>query len=297
MAKLPFNQRVGVSTAKPISDDFPESAKTALAFLLQDLVQQGFASGWNELITELQRTGRQHDREAFDYYPDNLDLALWLLEEMDWWRIYIFCERVYQHHLKETSSTNENGWTTNTDIKEVQKYYTDEINALLAEEDLVYQFTDGEFQKRGRAQTQKSTKRVHTILSDPKLHEVLAHYNKARGFFDKRPEADVENCVKEALCALEAAFEILTDKTASKNFTKVVKQMEGNGIREIPPPIAQGMIKLHGYRGSGQGVAHAALGGNKVSDVEAELVLSVTASYITYLYDLLSETEDDDIPF
>ena len=56
------------------------------------------------------------------------------------------------------------------------------------------------------------------------------------------------------------------------------------------------MIKLHGYRGSGRGVAHAALEGNRVSEIDAELVLSLTAAYITYLVDLFPDSEDE-IPF
>jgi hypothetical protein len=95
---------------------------------------------------------------------------------------------------------------------------------------------------------------------------------------------------------LEACLEILTQKPASKDFTKVVKQLQGNAIDEIPPPVAEGMIKLHGYRGSGQGVAHAALAGTKVSELEAELVLNLVASYITYLVDLFSHPEDE-VPF
>ncbi len=117
------------------------------------------------------------------------------------------------------------------------------------------------------------------------------HFNKARKFFNERPEPDVENCVKEAVCALEATLEIVTKKNVGGNFAKAIKQ-----IPEIPSPIAEGMIKLYAYRGDGQGIAHAASKGSKVSEIEAELVLSLAASYITYLYDLFPEPEDE-IPF
>ena len=86
---------------------------------------------------------------------------------------------------------------------------------------------------------------------------------------------------------------IAHQKPASKNFTRAVKQLEGNGPEQIPPPIAEGMIRLHAYRGSGQGVAHAALGGSRVSEVEAELVLNLVASYVTYLVDFFPQPEDE----
>jgi hypothetical protein len=133
------------------------------------------------------------------------------------------------------------------------------------------------------------------VLADTRLEQVKNHYIKARKFFDLRPTPDPENCIKEALCSLEASIEILTTKNASKEFEKVIKQLEGNNSNQIPYPIGDGLIKLHSYRGSGQGVAHAALLGNKVTILEAELVLNIVASYITYLADLFPF--DDELTF
>jgi hypothetical protein len=132
-------------------------------------------------------------------------------------------------------------------------------------------------------------------LAAPRLEKVKNHYNKARRFFDARPIPDLENCVKEALCALEACIEIVASKNASKEFEKAIRQLQGNNTNQIPSPIGEGMIKLHSYRGSGQGVAHASLQGNRVALVDAELVLSLVATYITYFVDLFPPTED--IPF
>ena len=133
------------------------------------------------------------------------------------------------------------------------------------------------------------------LLDQPRFKKAKYHYNKARHFFNQRPNSDTENCVKECLCALEACVEVVTGEIASKNFSKVVKRQTSNAPGKIPPPIAEGMIKLHAYRGSGQGVAHAASHGNRVTVSEAELVLNLTAAYITYLADLYPEEEE--IPF
>ena len=69
----------------------------------------------------------------------------------------------------------------------------------------------------------------------------------------------------------------------------------GNVPGQIPPPIAESMLKIHAYRGSGQGVSHAALQGNRVEQAEAELTLSLVASYVTYLVSLYPR--EDEIPF
>lgn len=305
MSKIPFKQRFGLEQSKPIDDDFPESARVALAYLVVDLQDQGCFSGFeaSRVLNELFRTGRFTGQE-FDSGINTtfLDNVLAPLQKMEWWQVYTFCERLHDCHIGDAGEFHNSGnygvsdhWVLTASKADMQKYYADELNNILAEEHLAYHFVDGQFQRRGRAQTQKSIQRMGAVLADPSLSNVRTHYNKAREFFDERPEPDAENCVKEALCALEACLEILAEKPASKDFAKVVKQLQGNSPGQIPSPVAQGMIKLHAYRGSGQGVAHAALQGSKVSEVEAELVLNLVASYVTYLVDLLSQPEE--IPF
>jgi hypothetical protein len=291
MSKIPFNHRLGYNNSKQITHDFPESGRVALTYLLQDLINRGFIicndenigwlENWYPVITELRRTGRKAyvDEEPFQ---TPADLAGWLLYEMEWEQVYISCERIYDRVLNN--------------INEAREYFSDEVNNILIEENVAFRFQDGQFFKRGRPQTQKNINRVGLVLNDPALEKVRTHYNKAQKFFNERPEADVGNCVKEALCALEATLEVITGKTAAKDFSKIIQQLQGNDIEQIPAPIAQSMVKLHGYRGSGQGVAHAALTGNKVSEIEAELVLSLVAAYISYLYDSLFKDEEE-IPF
>jgi hypothetical protein len=296
--KLPFGQRLGVGHSNPVDDDFPESARIALSFLLADLVANEYIDSWAKVYAELQRTGRLPDTEDCEWW-ETLDY----LRAMDWIQVYTFCERVHDRLLSRRGYLEESlpydhpdAWVETESLSDVRAYYTEELNNILAEENIGYVFVNGQFQRRGRPQTQKNIQRMGAVLANPQLTSVRVHFNKARKFFDERPQPDVENCVKEAVCALEAAVEILTGKPASKSFDKVIRQLQGTEPGEIPPPIAGGIIKLRAYRGGAQGVAHAALDGNVVSKAEGELVLSVVAAYITYLYGLLSK-EEEDIPF
>ena len=248
-------------------------------------------------MDELLRTGRLLAADfAFKANTPFLQQTLELLRKMEWWQVYTLCERIYRYQIREAGWRDEgNDWIVSKTKDEMRSYFSDQINDILAEENIAYQFLDGEFQRQGRAQTQRALQRVGRVLGQARLSTVRNHYNKARKFFDARPVSDAENCVKEALCALEACLEVLSGRPASKDFAKTVQQLKGNEVRQIPPPIAEGLIKLHGYRGSGQGVAHAALEGNRVTELDAELVLSLVASYISYLVDLLTEPEE--IPF
>ncbi|MCJ7584455.1 MAG: hypothetical protein MUO30_06765 [Anaerolineales bacterium] len=276
-----------------IDNDFPSTARTALSYLLSDLDDKGYLVKSEEVIRELNRMGRI-TREDLEGKSEKgfLNQVSTRIFKLSWHQVYSFCERVYSKLLRSIVVEFED-WEEG--LASVRKYYTDELNLILEEENLAFHFSDGQFHRRGRAQTQKAFERVGAVLVDTRLEKVKDHYNKAKRFYDTRPKQDIENCVKEALCALEACIEILTSKSASRDFEKAIRQLEGNGSDQIPSPIGEAMIKLHGYRGSAQGVAHASIQGNRVSPVDAELVLSLVASYITYLVDLFPPSQE--IPF
>ena len=295
MASIPFKQRFGLQEPKLIDNDFPGSARVALAYLIQNLKDQGAfpEQTADNVMDEMLRTGRFLAADlALEPNTPFLQQTLDLLRKMEWWQVYTLCERIYRHVIHEYGFWSKDDWVVTRTKDEMRGYFSDQLNYILAEENIAYQFLDGQFQRQGRAQTQRAMQRVGKVLGQARLSTVRNHYIKARKFFDARPIADVENCVKEALCALEACLELLSGKPASKDFARVVQQLKGNEAQQIPPPIAEGMIKLHGYRGSGQGVAHAALEGNRVTELDAELVLSLVASYISYLVDLLTEPEE-----
>lgn len=293
--RIPFTQRFGTGLpTTPIDRDVPESARIGLIHILNKLVRANYISSWADLALEALHTDRQW---WYDQMSDQ-DACIAIIRELQWDKFYIFCERIYRI-LKAPTSWNLQHEEEPVEIgtlAEAQSYYTDEINELLAEENLAYEFVGGMFQRRGRPQTQKSLQRVGAVLADSRYKRARWHYNKAVKFFNDRPDPDVQNCIKEAACALEATLETLFGKKAAKNFDAVVRSKQGNEEGQIPPTIADGIIKLRAFRGSAQGVAHSASGGGVVSIVEAELTLSLVASYITYLNDKFPP-EVDDIPF
>jgi hypothetical protein len=288
-----LRSRLGLTEKKPIDGEFPASARTALFYVLVDLVRKGYIIDRKDVIFELKRIGRV-TFSGLDQIKE-LDYSTQIeqsLNALKWDQIYFFIERVY---YKLLTGTYDSDGEEIISCEYMRAFFENEVNQLIEEENLAYYFQNGEFHRKGRPHTVKAIAYASNILSDPKLDRVREHYNKARKFFDMRPHPDPENCVKEAICALEACLEILTEKNVSSNFEKIIKQLQGNGDKQIPPPIGEGIIKLYGYRGSGKGVAHASLQGNRVSTLDAELILSIIASYITYLVDLMQP--HNDVPF
>lgn len=293
---IPFNQRFGTDLPqRPLDKEVPESARIGLINLLEKLIDQGYISYWPVLTREALLTARRL-RSDFQKQNDQ-DICIVVIKELPWDRFYIFCEKAFQVlQPKGHWNQGEQDYIETGTLEESQGYFSDEINELMAEEHLAYELVDGIFQRRGRPQLQKSLQRVGAVLADPRYVQVRSHYNKAVKFFNERPTPDVQNCIKEAVCALEAFTEILFGKKSAKNFDELIRSKEGNTEGQIAPTIGESIIKLRAFRGNAQGVAHAALDGGFVSEVEAELVLSLVASYITYLYDRFPVKEEE-LPF
>lgn len=299
---IPFNQRFGVAQPdRPIDEDFPKPARTGVLSILAKLEAKNRVPSWSSLATEALHTARRLKKE----YPDKSseDICEAVLYDLSWDRVYMFCEKVfrvlqpareYDDSAQDFSRPPE--YQIIETLEDSQSFFTRELNELLAEENLAYEFSEGMFQRRGRPHTQKMLQRVGMVLGEPKYVVARKHYNKAKAFFSERPAADVENCIKEAICALEAFVETLFGHRAAKSFDETLRTKQGNAEGEIPPTIVESIIKLRAFRGNAKGVAHAAIQGDFVSEIEAELVLSLVASYITYLRDRFPPSEEK-IPF
>lgn len=297
MENVPVKQRFSTEPEKVIEDGFPVDARIALAYLFADLDSKSYLRNRGSVISELYRRARFSTAPDLNHMEDMYTSVLEPLKRMEWYAIYDFCERVYEKLLNSVGYLNdENVWVEDASLVDVRTYFEKELNLLLAEDSIAYQFVEGKFQRRGRAQTQKSIQRMGSVLAQPALVNVRQHYNKARHFFDQKPEPDSANCIKEALCALEACLSYYYKKDFSTDFNGAVKRNQGNDPTQIPAPIAESLIKVHAYRGSGQGVAHAALSGTKVTEVEAELILNLVASFITYIADTFLKDEQE-VPF
>ncbi len=288
-----INKRLNIPKDKLIYDDFPNNARIAVVYLFKDLIDKSYIWHGDSILLELNRTGRlTNDEFGTDDQWDFYKKLGYLLDKLNWVSVLIFLERSYERLLTSVSDFHGDDIVT---IKEVREYFSDEINLILIEENLGLEFIDGKFSRKYKFQTQKLINQASKVLEKPELEQVRKHYKKALDFFNQKPNPDSENCVKEAICALEACIEILFSVEASKEFDKALSKIQGNTSGKVPPPIVEGIKKLHSYRGSSQGVAHASMEGNKVSPSEAELVLSLVAAYITYLDDIC--IREADFPF
>lgn len=287
----PFSARNRGAHAQ-IDNDCPETTRIGLLHLLVRLVDQKYVGGWGDVVGELQRIARvRPERAEYAQAAEELLLAL------PWDKVLDFCERLHGHLTRDvyTYDGKAERWELITPRSEVQEYTAKELRLLFLEEHLAFEFSNGLVRRRGRRHTAEQVSRAELVLGDPRLSAALAHFNKALRYFRNVSQPDPENAVKEAVCAVESTARALFPSGGS-TLGDVVKSITGNGLGQLPKPIANTFHGLYGFRSAGEGVGHGGADGGAVTKELAEYALAVAASQIVFLVDFAAAVEPD-VPF
>lgn len=192
---------------------------------------------------------------------------------------------IYEKHLE---AVTEMDWGTRKErekysIAEVRSQFQRDVNRILIEEAIALEFVDGQFRRIGQGHTQAVVSRAVRTMADPDLEEARKHYAKAISFYSRVGEPDYDNAVKEAAQALEAAVKKLFPKKSTKDFDKLLASIQGTGVGEVPPSIANALRSVHAFRGAAKGVSHGGATGGVVDQHIAELIISWVGASVIYL--------------
>jgi hypothetical protein len=279
-----------------IEEDFPASARTGLLHLLNDAVDKNYLSGWLAVAKELRRIARAAPRQYSPHRTADIEAAQHdagvYLDEVDWARVYDFCERLHSYLAQDNAAYDENGETVIITKAQSQLFFSEEIQRLFEEESLGYEFRDGFVQRRGKRHTINQINKAEGALADPKLAAARKHFSKALRHFRDRESPDHENAVKEAVCAVEAAAKDLFPDSRAKTLGEFVNWATGSERPLLPKTIGLTFHGLYAFRSSGEGVSHGAASGGAVTPELSEYVLGTAASQIVLLADLVRGDED-----
>ncbi len=297
----PFSRRAAGAKAW-VQGDFPQSARTALLHLLYDLVLSEYVGGWVEIDKEVRRIAREtpleYERENSETSRNARIDAEIILSGLSWPKVFDFCERLQSHLATAVRGWHEyrEAFVVLTDREEVQRYIADELQRIFQEENLGYSFVEGEVRRRGRFHTRQLIAKAESTIGDPRLDNAHAHFTKALRYFDHPSKPDFENCVKEAVCAVEAAARRLFPHIKANTLGDVINRIQGSSEGQLPKPLANTITGLYAYRGAGDGVSHGGSDGGKATQAIAEYALGLAASQIILLYEVASEAEAN-VPF
>lgn len=301
MENLPFSRRFPNENEKIIINDFPESTRKGLVHVLQECIDRGYINNWQVLASEILRLSRESLlKDSVDHNDINLDIEYEyrkiftkILLTLRWKQVFELCERVYKKILQ---GLYNNQGEILVDEEKAKEYYTNEIQQLLFEEGIAFQFKDGIFFRHGLYNTQKSIENAFKIMGRPELIESKRHYQKALKFFQDVQDPDYPNSVKESVSALESAIKVLFGNKNEKDIIKILKKFVGTEEKKIPPTLINSIDKIYSFRGAASDVAHGGATGGIVTPEIAELFISLASAYICYIVNFSDSIFESD-PF
>lgn len=156
-----------------------------------------------------------------------------------------------------------------------------EVNKLFSSTHVAYALRNGRIERLGAAIEDDATAQAKGILRDQDLAGPNERFLKAVAFFSRRPEPDLENCVKEAVGAAEGVARVLLGDSAIL-LNKAASDLEKQ--RGMHPTLRKMISDLYAYRGDAEGAAHGKSGAKpEITLADAGLVLTTSAAIIVYL--------------
>jgi len=257
-----FSKRYGLRPTPEglMYEDVPEPARVGLYHIVRLFFNDKYLELYNVLCIAL-RIPLDRDRANIYQAPGATEK---LIMDCQWWQFYDICEVLWQalEYKRERDSLSE------------------EINTLFREEHLGFELRDGKVEKIGSGFIDTRVKEARYLLKEPEFKGADQHFEKALKALNIRPNPDVENCVKDAVSAIESVGRIIINDDKAL-LSEIVKTMAKNEI--IPKPLDEAIQKVYAYRGDQPGVAHGLVGLSKVTVDEAEFVLAMSAAIIIYL--------------
>jgi hypothetical protein len=259
-----FSKRYGLRPTPEgvMYEDVPEPARVGLYHIVTQLFKKEYLDLYEMLCRALRIPVEVKTTWRGDFC--GLSELEKLITDCQWWQFYDICEVLWQA-LK---------------YKGERDSISDEINNLFREEHLGFELRDGKVEKIGSGFIDARVKEARYLLKEPEFEGADQHFEKALKALNMRPNPDVENCIKDAVAAIESVARIIVNDGKAL-LSDIIKSMAKNDI--VPKPLDEAIQKVYAYRGDQPGVAHGLVGTSKVTIDEAEFVLAMSAAIIIYL--------------
>ena len=277
-----FSKRHGYGTSSkgPVFEDAPEKLRIGLWNLIEDYETSKALPNYETLYGALtsrfclERSGTNYSFEI----KQKISGTFW------WFEIFDLIEFLFSLVRYVEYDEEEETWMILTKrVGEVRYQYTKDINALLSSGNIGWRLKKGQLERLGSEVLDREViEKVRKLLVNPKFVGPNSQFNKAIDFFSKRPKPDLENCIKEAVCALEGLARVLLK---NKNITlgDATNQMVDENI--IRKPLDKTFHVLYGFVSSEPGPRHGAYDLSKIDVPETEFVLYNAATCMIFLAD------------
>ena len=248
-------------------EDVPKSARVGLYYALEEFLERIDKPDLYDKICVAFRIPRETRDHDLTYFAESEEIPIeQLMMSCDWWRFYDLCELIFQYLYSE--------------YKPWGGQFSESLNSLFLDEQLGFEIKNGKVEKVGSGFIDAKIKEARYLLKEPEFKGADKQFEKAIKHLNVRPNPDVENCVKDAVGAIESVGRVVI-KNEKALLSNIVKELSQKGI--IPKPLNLVFDKVYAYRGNEPGVSHGAVDISKVTLDEAEFILAISAAAIIYL--------------
>jgi hypothetical protein len=275
----------GKSARTLIHEAAPEGLRTGIWNLIEDYIYQKslptVLPSYESLYTKLTAHFRMKRMEGTGH---DILIKDMVMQSFRWHEVFDLIEFLFTEVFYYDYDESEGAWTTFPNKVGHARYkYTKDINHLLSSENIGWELKKGRLERLGSEVLDRQIiEKARKLLINPDFAGPNYQFNKAIGFFSKRPKPDLENCVKEAVCALEGLSRVLLK---DKNITlgDATNLMVGKKI--IRKPLDKTFHSLYGFVSTEPGPRHGAHILPSIDIAEAEFVLYNSAVCMLFLAD------------
>lgn len=155
------------------------------------------------------------------------------------------------------------------------------FNHILEEEHSGYRICDNRFVKI----TEESEIAEIEMAANNPFEAVKSSIKKAVRLFSDKEKPDYENCIKEAISAVESMCCIITGESGSQaTLGKMLGELEAHGV-VIHKAMQEGFKKLYGYTSDVGGIRHGSIDFTGAAEEDARYMLISCSAFVNYLAD------------
>ncbi len=188
-----------------------------------------------------------------------------LINGCDWFKVYDLIEVLYASFAQ--SDEDSDGDNAGVFAREINDFFTDE--------GIGWQIADGKIVTRGTEAFETVVTEAASALATAERPTAAKHLHEALQDLSRRPEPDLPGAAYHAMGSLECVVRDLTGDPKA-TLGKILERRPGL----LPKPLDTALSQVWGYASN---EARHVLEGRDISREEAELLVGLSATVITYL--------------
>ncbi|WP_228518618.1 AbiJ-NTD4 domain-containing protein [Methylophilus sp. 13] len=151
------------------------------------------------------------------------------------------------------------------------------LNGILERELSAYRFVNGQLTD---ITSEQEVRLLDEALADTQFTGVTMHLQRALELYADRVNPDYRNSIKESISAVESMAKILTGNNKAM-LSDALKALEKNG--QLHRALKDGFEKLYAYTSDADGIRHAMLAEDNLTQADARYFLLSCTSFVNYL--------------